>query len=343
MAVVPRGSRVFRIGVLLACGVFLAPLLSAGRLPVVWPTPNRAFLEGKPIEDYVQPTVSGRIESGLFGCTRNGGTRFHEGIDLKTIGRDGRGRATDPVFAAMPGTVAHVNRVAGNSSYGIYVVLLHDYDRVRFYTLYAHLASVEPGLAPGTEVPQGSVLGIMGRTAAGYVIPRSRAHLHFEIGLRLSDHFERWYERKRFGSPNTHGPWNGMNLAGWDPLRFYRLSLDGRIDGARDFLLREPVAVRVRVAYPGIPGLVRRSPGLVEGGPGDRRGGWEVDFSSYGVPLRFRAVAAADLPAGSPEVEIVGFDAGSAFPPCRDLLEKAGDGHRPGADLARAIELIFGG
>ena len=261
MASIPRRTWVFRIGMLLAAGVLSAQPLSAGRLPLVWPTPNRAFLEGKPFEDYIQPTSSGRIESGLFGCTRNGGSRFHEGVDLKTVGRDSRGRATDPVFAAMPGAVVHINRVAGNSSYGIYVVLRHNHDGVRFYTLYSHLASVATGLDIGTQVTQGTVLGIMGTTAAGYVIPRSRAHLHFEMGLRLSDNFDRWFGRKRFGSPNKHGPWNGMNLAGWDPLRFYRLSMEGRIDGARDFLLREPVAVRVRVAYPGMPGLLKRSPG----------------------------------------------------------------------------------
>ncbi len=342
MVPIPRSPWFFRIGIVLAGCVWLSPLLAAGRLPLVWPTPNRAFLEEKPFADYIQPTSSGRIESGLFGCTRNGGTRFHEGIDLKTLGRDSRGRATDPVFAAMPGAVVHMNRAAGNSSYGIYVVLRHDHDGVRFYTLYSHLASVATGLDVGAEVTQGAVLGIMGTTAAGYVIPRSRAHLHFEIGLRLSDNFDRWYARKGFGSPNTHGPWNGMNLAGWDPLRFYRLSLEGRIDGARDFLLREPVAVRVRVAYPGIPGLVKRSPGLVEGEARDRPTGWEVDFSSYGVPLRFRPLSSEDLPAGSPRVEIVGLDADSAFPPCRDLLDKEGDGYGPGRDLLRAIELIFG-
>ena len=133
-----------------------------------------------------------------------------------------------------------------------------------------------------------------------------------------------------------------MNLAGWDPLRFYRLSMEGRIDGARDFLLREPVAVRARVAYPGMPGLLKRSPGLVEGEADGQRAGWEVDFSSYGVPLRFRSLSPGDLPADSPEVEIVGFDADSAFPPCRDLLDKKGDGYEPGRDLLRAIELIFG-
>ena len=49
---------------------------------LIWPTPNPAFQNGKPIEAYVQATVSGRVESGLFGCVRNGGSRFHEGLDL---------------------------------------------------------------------------------------------------------------------------------------------------------------------------------------------------------------------------------------------------------------------
>ena len=64
---------------------------------LIWPTPNPAFQNGKPIEAYVQATVSGRVESGLFGCVRNGGSRFHEGLDLYPIKRDGRGEAVDPV------------------------------------------------------------------------------------------------------------------------------------------------------------------------------------------------------------------------------------------------------
>lgn len=314
----------------------------AGRLPLVWPTPNRAFLEGAAPEAFVQPTVSGRTESGLYGCVRNGGRRFHEGLDLKTIERDRYGRATDPVFAAMPGRVVHVNRVGGNSSFGIYVVLEHDHDGVRFYTLYSHLASVADGIAPGRAVEQGEALGIIGTTAAGYVIPRSRAHVHFEVGLQMTDDFGRWYDRQRFGSPNHHGDWNGMNLLGVDPLEFYQLSMAGRIDGLGDYLQRQPVALTALVPDSRTPDLLERSPALLEGSPSARRGGWEVDFNAYGVPLRFRPVAADALPPGIDGIRVTDFDPDLAFPPCRDLLRESGGKVLPGPDLIRTLELLFG-
>ena len=58
---------------------------------------------------------------------------------------------------------------------------------------------------------------MMGRSAGGYAIPKDRAHVHFEIGLKLSDNFDSWFTWKKFGSPNQHENWNGMNLMGLDP------------------------------------------------------------------------------------------------------------------------------
>ena len=177
---------------------------------LIWPTPNPAFQNGKPVEAYVQPTESGRVESGLFGCVRNGGSRFHEGIDLYPIKRDGSGEAVDPVYAVLPGRVVHANRNSGYSTYGRYVVIEHDQETPAYHTLYAHLASVGDAIIPGARVESGYVLGIMGRSA-NYTIPRSRAHVHFEIGFRLTDDFEKWYTDQKFDSQNRHGIWNGMN------------------------------------------------------------------------------------------------------------------------------------
>ena len=61
---------------------------AAERLEIVWPTPNPAWANGKPLGDYIQHAGSGAPESGLFGGVRNGGTQFHEGIDIKCLTRD---------------------------------------------------------------------------------------------------------------------------------------------------------------------------------------------------------------------------------------------------------------
>lgn len=252
---------------------------------LVWPTPNQAFQLGKPITAFVQPTSSGRIESGLFGCVRNGGAKFHEGLDLFPVKRSRRGEALDPVYAILPGRVVHISRVAGHSSYGRYLVVRHDGQAPAFHSLYAHMASIDSRLAIGSQVSAGTELGIMGRSAAGYSIPRSRSHLHLELGFRLTDDFQSWFDGQRFGSKNRHGNWNGMNLVSVDPLGFYRAMRDGEVSGFYEYLRRLPVAARIRVHTAKVPAFVRDYPALVTR-PYDGRNlvAWDIAFTQYGVP-----------------------------------------------------------
>lgn len=312
------------------------------QLPLVWPTPNTAFLENRPLEDYLQPTASGRIESALFGCVRNGGRRFHEGIDLKSIARDRRGHPTDPIFAIMPGRVAHVNRVGGNSGYGIYVVLEHIEMGLRFYSLYSHLARVDPRIKPGEVVPQGEVLGLMGNTAGGYTIPLSRAHLHLEIGFQLSGQFDRWYQTQGYGSRNHHGNWNGLNLTGFDPLDFFRSMLSGQAKGVRGYLQQHPVAFRLRTRHATVPDFVRRNPGMVDGVIPEKLAGWEIDFTWFGLPLRW--VPLETLPDGQKsEYAVVYFNPSEAQTSCRRMIDPGGAGEPKITDsLKNHLELLFG-
>ena len=251
---------------------------------LIWPTPNPAFQNGKPIEAYVQATVSGRVESGLFGCVRNDGKRFHEGLDLYPIKRDGRGEAVDPVYAVLPGRVAYVNRTPSYSSYGRYVVIEHDQENLAYHTLYAHLASVTETIVCGARVETGTVLGIMGRSAT-YTIPRSRSHVHFVIGFRLTDDFEKWYTDQKFDSKNRHGVWNGMNLVSIDPLAFYQNIRRGQVSNLREHLRRLPVATRIRVFSNQVPDFIRNYPSLLtESFEGKTVVAWDIAFTLYGVP-----------------------------------------------------------
>ena len=171
-----------------------------------------------------QPTASGRPESAFYGSVRTvwSGKRlvpsFHEGIDIAPIERDRAGNPRDVVMAAADGEVAYVNRYSGNSNYGKYVVLLHGAGPGRIYTLYAHLDEIGTEIRPGTQVEQGSVLGIMGSTS-NERIPPANAHLHFEICLPLSSRFQQWFRKQKL-SPD-HGNYNGWNLIGLDPLAVY--------------------------------------------------------------------------------------------------------------------------
>jgi hypothetical protein len=263
---------------------------------IVWPTtmPRSAIREP---EDYLQPTVSGKTESALFGMVREDGRRFHEGLDIRPAKTDAQGEPLDLALAAMDGQVAYLNPHV-NGPYGKYVVLFHSSAEIPVYSLYAHLAKLETTLQPGKPVRRGTPLGLMGRTSAGASpITKDRAHLHFEVGLILSTGFNLWYasqpENKQ--SPNLHGLYNGQNLIGLDPLPLLGQSRVDLFAAVRD----QPTAVTVGVRSNRTPDFVRRYPLLARG---DIQGaaGWYVEFSWQGMPLRWTALDAKSprLPAG---------------------------------------------
>lgn len=320
------------------------------RVKVVWPTPNPAFSLGQDASTYVQPTVSGEVTSGLFGSVRSGGRQFHEGLDLFPIERDRAGEALDGVLAALGGVVRHVSDRAGASSYGRYVVLEHPEESPPVYTLYAHLADIAPGVAPGVTLAPGARLGRMGRSAGGYTIPKERAHLHFEIGLRMTDAFQAWYVRRGFGSPNPHGLYNGMNLMGVDPLDLFERDRAGGLSRLDEIFRELPAAVTLRIAHPGEPDFIRRYPSLRADSKNEATlivsavGGWEIDVSATGVPVRWRRVAEAEWAGWKrDEVRILSVDTELlAANRGRKLVEKRRGVDVPGADLRTMLELVFG-
>ncbi|MFW6354897.1 MAG: murein hydrolase activator EnvC family protein [Verrucomicrobiota bacterium] len=328
----------FRLPVLFSA--FLA--LSLGAEPMRWPTPHPAPAAGGSFEEWAQPTVSGDPISALFGCVRNDGARFHEGIDITPFEERRRGEATDLVMAAWRGEVVHVNRVAGDSGYGRYVVVRHDQLQPGFVTLYAHLATIPEGVRAGAWVEAGAPLGVMGRSAGGYSIPRQRAHLHFEIALRLSDDFQTWYDAQGFGNDNEHGPWNGMNLIGLDPWEFWlwQRAVPGReLEG---YFRTLPTAFVAEVTTREVPSIVRRHPGLLtEPIPASGVAGWRVAVTGWGMPLRF-------TPLPTVEAERPGTIRITAVDPvelaswtCRDLVRYDGRVARLEVRAQLLFELLF--
>lgn len=315
----------------------------AAAKPLQWPIPSRAFFEGAPYESFTQPTASGNPHSALFGCTRNDGNRFHEGLDIAPELPRRRGEATDPILAVADGVVVYVNSIAGHSSYGRYVIVRHDRHQPAFHSLYAHLRSID--VAAGDRVAVGDQLGIMGRSAS-YTIPRERAHLHLEFGLRLADDFQSWFDRQNFGSENHHGHHNGMNLVGWDPLDFYTWQQAEPEGSVLDYLRQLPVGFIVQVRYSGKPNFLLRYPELWEGirGEGDLAG-WEVHFTPWGLPLRWEALA-ADQPVvrmdpGEVRLDAVQPEALSEFA-CRAMVDRNGGRYRIGSGGQRVLQLLFG-
>ena len=331
--------------ILIGIAACLAPGSAAAAAGPLWPLPEDPYEKGLDYPEFVQPTASGQADSALFGCVRNSGRRFHEAIDLAPVLPRRKGEATDPVVAIYDGVVRHVSKVSGNSSYGRYVVLEHPGQDLAVYSLYAHLSRIESGLEPGQIVNAGQQLGIMGRSAGGYTIPRQRAHLHLEIGLRLTDSFEEWYRRQGYNTPNQHGAFNGINLVGWDPLHFYGACREGRAESPLSYLESLPPAVMLHVYSTRRPDFLERYPELVLPGcePAEQAG-WEVLLSAWGLPLSFKPVRQEDLNGtrNPGDISVVGVnrEALDAYA-CRDIIEERGSRVLLGRGGQSVMEILF--
>lgn len=322
----------------------LSLTLVAQRIEISWPTPNAAWEKGRSYDTWVQPTVSGEARSGLWGSVRSNGTQFHEGLDIRPVARDKRGEALDQVTAAMDGVIRHISNRVGDSSYGRYIVMEHPGVSPAVYTLYAHLARVEPGIAVGRAVNRGQVIGTMGRSAGGYAIPTDRAHLHFEIGLKLSDNFQSWFLWKKFGSPNQHGNWNGMNLMGIDARDFLEQWRTRRVDNFADYFRGQHPAVRFRLATSRVPEFITRYPALLRRPITGLVAGWEVQCDVSGVPFAWTPLdhnQVAGMKTNQVEILAVDQTALRSFRG-KSLIRTRGSKNTPGPDLLTMLQLVFG-
>ena len=255
---------------------------------VRYPTDQSRLLE-PPALDVFQAPASGKVASALFGSARtgtDGKSRFHEGIDIAPLYREKDGRPVDSIFAIADGTVAYINRSPGNSSYGIYVVLTHQDPVGEVYSLYGHMATVESGLKEGRRIVAGQHLGRMGNTST-LRIPVRRSHLHFEIGLIANRAFAR-----RVTSP--HGLYNGLNLFGIDPIRFFRNHAQyNPAFSMANLLDTYPVAFSVALRTARAVDFFDNYP-LLWLGDGEPIGIMVIEVAESGLPLRGRPATAAD-------------------------------------------------
>jgi len=322
----------------------LGGTLSAPAADLVWPTPNPAVADGGTYADFVQPTESGLIESGMFGCVRTNRHQFHEGLDLKAVQRDKRGEATDPVFVMWDGTVRYANSQPGASNYGRYVIVEHVDDDLTFFSLYAHLLSIVPATSRDAAVTAGQQLGVMGRSAGNAPIPRERAHVHVETGFWLSTGFQRWYDAQKFGRGNEHGVFNGMNLVGFDFLDYVERRRAREVSSVRDYVSRLPVAATVIVRSTVMPDFVTRYPALATAArPASGVAAWQIDFTWFGLPKAWRPLGPDD-----PETqkvsgrEIVFADAALLERyPCQKLVRWRDGRAMFGSRLQETLDILF--
>ncbi len=258
---------------------------------LVWPTANQAFSLRQTIDCFVQPTSSNNPLSGTYGLVRwdENGKKFHEGLDLFGLNFDKHGEVTDSIFGILDGTVVHINYSENRSSYGRYVVISHTMYGLSFYSLYAHLHSVNESIRLNHPVKEGDCIGRMGRSAGGYKIPKSNAHLHFEIGFQYMTDFKSWYETKNFKTTNWHNDWNGMNLLGVDPLGFYSFVQSKKGQNFLNYINSYPVIIEVHIKYFGYPQFLINNPAFCQSEftKNSMISGWKVGFNEQGVPVKW--------------------------------------------------------
>jgi murein DD-endopeptidase MepM/ murein hydrolase activator NlpD len=286
--------------------------LGAAPLDLRLPTENQHLFTGEldRFYMYVDRTFEGQVtqpwEAGSFGFVRNAMrlgdqvilTKFHEGIDISPIKRDQAGNPLDLVFSIAGGRVAYVSPIAGRSNYGKYVVVEHGWENSPVVSLYAHLAEIT--CKPGDAVNAGSVLGRLGYTGAG--INRTRAHCHLEVGMLMSSHYDDW-NKKYGGGINFHGLYNGMNITGGDPARFFIEQKANPELQFSQYITSTPTYFKVTVPSSATPDFASRYPWIIRGNH-EGAVSWEISFSATGLPVAFspskRSVTEATLTSVRP-------------------------------------------
>lgn len=291
-----------------------------------FPTDNRALLEAGMEEKFYAPTTTARTwASGSFGCVRNSGTRMHEGIDIISIKRDEDDEPLDAVRAAATGKVAYISRNAAASNYGKYVTLVHEYNDMPFYTLYAHLESVADSLREGQPIQVGQEIGVLGRTTnTSDGIAAWRAHLHFEIGVQINSRFSGWYKQWFREAKNFHGPWHGYNLIGLNAAEILVNDYEGEFD-LTQYIQSLPVLCRVRV-YQSELDWADRYPQLVSSPHPNSETpvAWDLDLSVSGIPIKAAPVHDADNSSNSKYSVLSVNDTARSKDTCIQLLFRKG-------------------
>ncbi len=179
------------------------PLPKDEAIRIFWPTPNRSLFDA-PEKYYARTRANPNY--GRPGWTRDCGRRFHRACDIAPVAPKQTGRTTTVIFsdcaknieypsveptftcddeisAVYDGVVSEFNTDVSASPLGLHIILEHRWPTLRniFFTLYAHLSSIE---ISGGSVRGGQRIGRMGQTSRSADAKNWMSiapHLHFEV------------------------------------------------------------------------------------------------------------------------------------------------------------------
>tara|TARA_R110000850_G_scaffold16044_9_gene50061 strand:+ start:1907 stop:2941 length:1035 start_codon:yes stop_codon:yes gene_type:complete len=287
---------------LLVCFSAQPFLQGSDLLGLVLPTDNDAIFSSDPSKFYMytdrsfEGVTSQPWQGGTYGFSRNPRrtdvgivyTRMHEGVDIPPVHRSSSGEPLDEVRSIADGTVVYVNDSSSGSNYGRYIVIHHDWGNGPFFSLYAHLS--ETKTERGKPVKAGEQIAVMGYTGDG--INRTRAHVHVEFAMILSDRFQGWYDH-HFSSDNKHGIFNGFNLLGMDVSRLLIAHRQNPNISIPEFLTNtKEVYYKVLVPNHGKLDVLRRYPWLLRDiDRSQKPASWEFSFTDTGIPLQVQPSA----------------------------------------------------
>ena len=123
--------------------------------------------EGKNVKKSILKTpLDGARLSSNFGMRKHpisGYNKMHKGVDFAAP-------TGTPIYAGGNGVIEFLGN---NGGYGKYIRIRHNND---YKTAYAHLSKYKKGIAKGSRVNQGDIIGYVGSTGNS-----TGPHLHYEI------------------------------------------------------------------------------------------------------------------------------------------------------------------
>ena len=153
-------------------------------------------------------------------------------------------------------------------------------------------------------------------------IDRTRAHVHLEMCLLMSDHYEGWHHTYS-GGTNFHGNFNGMNLAGMDVAALFLAHQKNPELRLQDFVLATPAYFKVTIPREGTWDFAERHKWMVKGEVSESTPSWELSFSATGLIV---GIAPSQRQVAEPVVTAVRNSRVSHRYLTRGLIEGSGDG-----------------